>query len=622
MITERKKATEQLSFQAQVLENVSDAIIASDQQSRITYWNIAAEDLFGYTAAEVLGKKTSQVLGSTLPPQERKTDDQVLDPTGKNEIEVTCTNKAGQRLVVARRQVALTGPDGTVSGYISSSRDITRRHAAEEALAQSERVRIEANERFRLVWEIAADGMALSDEQGTVLAANPAYYRLYGYSAEEVLGHNFAIIYPEDARESANQKYQRIFHDPHAALEHKAAIQRADKTMRMVDSHIGFILKDGQRTAMLSVIRDTTEEEAHEQRLIENKTLLKENEQRFRVALSMLELTVFAADRDLRYTWVYNARPKPGMEEMLGKRDDEFFPKDTHTEIIQLKKSVIDTGQGLQREVKIFLSGDWRYFLMTLEPVGDDSGNVIGLLGSLLDVTEQRRLEIEHHEGVMEREVHHRLMEYREMERQSIARDLHDGPIQSLSSLTFNIQLLKEAFSDPTLLVELEQIGLKVKDTIGELREMVNELRPPSLIRFGLAKAIRMHAEELQERQPEIEITFDLTDDGGILSEQACLNLFRIYQEGLNNVLRHSAATRVWVRYQASQDTFTLELHDNGRGFPVVNDLTSLTRRGHFGLAGMKERADILGGKLSFSSEEGQGTHIEIVGPLSARNLK
>lgn len=119
---------------------------------------------------------------------------------------------------------------------------------------------------LRAVWEAATDAMALSDPAGRVLAANPAYYRLYGFSPEEVVGHSFAIIFPEPEREQAEARYQSIFHGPPTQGPFDAIVRRRDSTERNVQSRIYFLDVAGQRAAMLSVVRDTTAEVAAQRR--------------------------------------------------------------------------------------------------------------------------------------------------------------------------------------------------------------------------------------------------------------------------------------------------------------------------------------------------------------------
>ena len=125
------------------------------------------------------------------------------------------------------------------------------RHAAEAALRESE-------ERFRAVWEATSEAMALSDPVGIVLAVNPAYCALYDLSEEEIIGHSFAVIFPEEARGEAVQQYHAIFADPDPPQSYEARVQRPDGSERMVEARADFLVRDGERVAMISAVRDIT----------------------------------------------------------------------------------------------------------------------------------------------------------------------------------------------------------------------------------------------------------------------------------------------------------------------------------------------------------------------------
>ncbi len=257
-----------------------------------------------------------------------------------------------------------------------------------------------------------------------------------------------------------------------------------------------------------------------------------------------------------------------------------------------------------------------------VNPLLDPEGKPYGAIGVFVDLTSMRRLENEQISTRAEIEVQRRLMDQREQERQAIARDLHDGPIQTLSSCTFQLQMIKHAFPDPALQKELAQIGLNIKTTISELRDVLNDFRPPALMHFGFSRVIQMYTSDLCERFPEIEIDLTLAENDFDLSDLARLALFRIYQAGINNVVRHSAATKAWVEFRIDEETFHFELRDNGKGFGLTNDLSQLTREGHFGMVGMKERAEAIGGVLSITSAPGAGTRIVVEGPFSGKNRK
>lgn len=158
----------------------------------------------------------------------------------------------------------------------------------EEALRQSE-------ERFRAVWEIAADAMVLFDSEGIVLAANPAYFQLYGYSAKEVIGRSFAIIFSEERRGWAIEAYKATFAAPAIPSSFEATIYRGDGTERIVETRIDFVTQNGRRTAMLSIIRDITERKQAEAALQQRNrglALLNRASRAFNSSLDLGEVLV------------------------------------------------------------------------------------------------------------------------------------------------------------------------------------------------------------------------------------------------------------------------------------------------------------------------------------------
>lgn len=118
---------------------------------------------------------------------------------------------------------------------------------------------------LQVLWEHTSDAMALSDETGLVLAANPAYYRLYGYSPDEVVGKSFALIFPTEQRSAAEAQYQEVFHSDRPPGVVQSTIRTKDGLERLVEARGSFVEEDGHRTAMLSIIRDITEEVAARQ---------------------------------------------------------------------------------------------------------------------------------------------------------------------------------------------------------------------------------------------------------------------------------------------------------------------------------------------------------------------
>jgi PAS domain S-box-containing protein len=177
---------------------------------------------------------------------------------GRGEVETRFRHfTTGEPLWVIYSVVALHDEYGRPSGYGTVTRDITDRKRAEAALRESE-------ERLRAVWESASDALALSDPDGTVLAANPAYYRLLGYEPERVIGKNFALIFPEDQRAQAAEQYRAVFEADERISSFEAVIRRADGSDVPVEAGYDFVVGDGRRTAMVSMVRDISERRALE----------------------------------------------------------------------------------------------------------------------------------------------------------------------------------------------------------------------------------------------------------------------------------------------------------------------------------------------------------------------
>jgi len=137
----------------------------------------------------------------------------------------------------------------------------------QQAVAQTEAVLRESEQYIHAIWENASDAMAISAPDGTVFAANPAYFRLYGYLPEEIIGKDFSIIFPKEHRVVAQGMYNYIFQSPTISPSFETTIIRSDGTERCVESSYSFISQNGSRIAMISIVRDITERKKVEEEL-------------------------------------------------------------------------------------------------------------------------------------------------------------------------------------------------------------------------------------------------------------------------------------------------------------------------------------------------------------------
>ena len=248
---------------------------------------------------------------------------------------------------------------------------------------------------------------------------------------------------------------------------------------------------------------------------------------------------------------------------------------------------------------------------VTLGPVNIEDEWLV--ICAVRDITMQKRIQAEL------AEVQHRLLDSQEAERLELAQELHDTTIQELFSILFHLDELKRDIINADLNImekELHESKEMVQQTILGLRNICSELRPPTLMPFGLEQAILSHLERFQELHPEITIHKELTQDGQQLNEHLRLSLFRIYQHAVSNVARHAQAKQLWVRMKLDSDQVTLEIQDDGIGFVLPSRWVELARKGHLGLVGTRERANAIGGKMTIISNPGKGLLMRVTATL------
>jgi ABC-type sugar transport system ATPase subunit len=205
-----------------------------------------------------------------------------------------------------------------------------------------------------------------------------------------------------------------------------------------------------------------------------------------------------------------------------------------------------------------------------------------------------------------------RLITEREDERKALARELHDQIIQDMLSVNYRLEEIENAEESTDLQKELEAIRHGIRSMVGELRQMCGDLRPPSIEHHGLSAAIDSLAHEWAERN-DIQLQLEIDPALGRLPETIELSVFRIVQEGLNNVRKHASAKHVRLSLQrTSAANLLVRLEDDGQGLTGPVDLASLSVQKHFGLVGISERVALLGGLMNIESSSGNGTILQV----------
>jgi two-component system sensor histidine kinase DegS len=193
-----------------------------------------------------------------------------------------------------------------------------------------------------------------------------------------------------------------------------------------------------------------------------------------------------------------------------------------------------------------------------------------------------------------------------EAERARIARDLHDGPAQYFANAVFETEYLRKLLArDPSAVAEgLARMRESLQQGVREIRQCLFDLRLPAVEELGLVALLHGYLPEY-ERQYGISIEASLPEDELPLAADQAVAIFRILQEALNNARRHASASQIRVKLRRRGDEISLQVEDNGQGFTPGD-----ARPGHYGLIGMQERAQLLGGRLEVQGRPGKGARV------------
>ncbi len=199
-----------------------------------------------------------------------------------------------------------------------------------------------------------------------------------------------------------------------------------------------------------------------------------------------------------------------------------------------------------------------------------------------------------------------------EEERMRLARELHDETIQSVIALKQRVQLAEKLVKDQNGKRSLQELEGLAEQTVENLRRLIRALRPIYLEDLGLVTALDMLARETAQNN-HLTVDFQKSGEERRLSREEELSLYRIAQEALSNVVKHSKAAHADLKISFEISEIIMEVSDNGNGFIVPKSPTEFAPNGHFGLMGLHERADLIGARLELESALGTGTRLKVV---------
>ena len=338
---------------------------------------------------------------------------------------------------------------------------------------------------------------------------------------------------------------------------------------------------------------------------------LRDSEERFRLIADTAPVMIWMSGTEkqityLNQTWLdYTGRP---LDAMLGQVRADVLHPDEAERCREIYGKAFEQREPFQMEHRLRRhDGEYRWVVTAGVPRYDVDGSFVGYIGTGVDITEQKLAE----EALST--VSQKLIEAHEEESTRIARELHDDVNQRLAMVSVRLGYLKQSPPASTAYLEQEIGAVReaIADLVTDLQALSHDLHPPRLELLGLEAAATGFCEELSNRHGvTIDVHFENIPQA--LPREISLCLYRVLQEALQNVVKHSVSRQAHVSLNSHINTINLTVKDSGAGFHPHEAM----RGPGLGLTSMKERLKVIGGQLSIDSQPGRGTMIHAVAPL------
>jgi len=606
-ISEKMKAKKALQKSEKkyrtILESIEDGYFEVDRAGNLTFFNNALCDILGYPASELKGKNYRAYMDDDYAQKTYQKFNQVFK-SGKSgkEFDWKIIRKDG----VDRYLDALVSPIkdsmGHIAGFRGVVRDVSERRLMQQFLAESE-------ERFRMIFESAPVGIFNYDKNGIIQTCNQAYVDINGSSFGKLIGFNLLKSVTNKLVLEALQKSLAGMRG-HYVGEY-TSVTGGRKSYIKAD-FVPVFSENQSLSGGMCVVEDITEQER-------TKEALKGSEEKFKKLADNSPGIIMLSDMNGVCRFV-----SPSIERIIGYRPEEvlgtvpadFYSPDQAGRIMNAVSRARE-GKPLKRFEVELQKKDGTDAVLELEciPVREED-QIVGIQYLGKDITEQKKTEnaLKHSRQQL-RELSKHLQNSREQERAGIAREIHDDLGQSLTAIKMDISWLKNKLPEERaeLHSKAEDSIVLVDSAIQTVKRISSGLRPGLLDDLGLSAAIEWQAKEFQKRS-DINIDVIVEPEDIVLDEDLSIALFRVCQETLTNVVRHSGATGVWVTLRENSQLVSLEVADNGCG---ISD-QAMSKKNSFGLIGMLERIHAMGGKISISRIQEGGTKVSVKVPLGA----
>ncbi|MBL0182252.1 MAG: PAS domain S-box protein [Chitinophagaceae bacterium] len=578
-----------------IISNIGEGLIATDRKGGIIYMNPAAEKLTGWSRGEAKNLPLEKVY-QVVNEETGKPFENIVSRIFKHGLTVQPENntllhtKNKNTLVISNSGSPLMDRKGNISGAVVLFNNITEQKKRDDELKQSE-------EKYRMLIEQASDGVLIYSFDGTIYEFNEAAYKQIGYSKEEFATLKLPDLFFNEPVILNQAVADKIFAGQTVLFNRR--VKKKDGTAMEVEINAR-MLPDGRS---LAFVRDITER--------------KRTEQAMQMALERYDI-LSKATSDTIWDWdiIHNRMHyNEGISKMFGHQITEtgniadWWKENIHPDDIKnvtdaLEKAFKKERQNLQLEYRFRCdNGTYKYIYDRAFVIFDEQENPVRIIGAMQDITYQKEEELR---------IARAIADAQEQERRHIGEELHDNVNQILVGSLLTLGMAKDKNTDREKVNSLIDASKNhVLNAIEELRKLSHEIAPATFEKKSLRDIFETLLEGINPNK-QFNINFEFDEAVNTINDDIQLNLYRILQGQVKDILNYSGANALEVKLTCSENSVKMRIFDNGRGFD-----TRKPRRG-IGLNNIKNRAESFGGKFILNSAPGMGCEIVVEIPVEA----